>query len=303
MTDTVRANAKVNLHLEVLNKRSDSYHNIFSLNASLDLFDRLTFKRLTISEKCSDIRIDVHADGGVYADIISSIAVEDNLITKAVKLYLSRTGKTGEISVLVEKNIPSGAGLGGGSSDAAAALRLLNAHCSKLNVGLEESELLKLGAELGADVPYCLCGGYAVCRGIGDEIEGIEGKLKYWVLLANCGIMVNTGKAYKALKRENNTPVNEPEIKKKKALFKEGIKQRNINIFKDILKNDFEDPVFSEYPEIRNLKNELADYNPDYAAMTGSGSTVIGLFKDKRRAEIAKDALSKKAKVIIAKFV
>jgi len=304
LTYKARAYAKVNLHLEVLNKRSDSYHNIFSLNASLDLFDRLTFKRLNISNnKLKDIVIDIRPDGGEYADIIQSIATEDNLITKAVKTYLNRIGKSGEFLIHIEKNIPAGAGLGGGSSDAAAALRLLNNFFIKSNEGLLETELLWLGASLGADIPYCLSGGFAICEGIGDIVNKVDGKLNYWILAANCGIIVNTGKAYNALKRDSKIIIGETELEKKKKLFKEGIKKGNIENFKDILKNDFEEPVFSEHNILKNLKNEIGEFKPEYVTMTGSGSTIIGIFKDKRNIEKALERLSKKAKVIITKFL
>ncbi len=303
MTYKARAYAKVNLHLEVLNKRSDFYHNIFSLNASLDLFDRLTFKRLNISNKFKDIQIEIHPEGGEYADILSSIAVEDNLITKAIKSYLNRIKKSGEISVSVEKNIPAGAGMGGGSSDAAAVLRLLNDYFIKSNEGLSEHELLHLGAKIGADIPYCLGSGYALCEGIGEIVANIKGNLKYWVFVANCGIKINTGAAYNALQRNSNSVLTESEIEEKKVLFKEGIKKGNINGFKSILKNDFEYPVFSEHPELKDLKHMISEYKPEYTTMTGSGSSIIGLFKNKKDAQSAEQGLRDKARVLITKFL
>jgi 4-diphosphocytidyl-2-C-methyl-D-erythritol kinase len=303
LTYKARAYAKVNLHLEVLNRRVDLYHNILSLNASLDLFDRLTFKRLNISNKFNDIQIDIHPEGGEWPDILSSIAVEDNLITKAVKSYMGRIKKSGDISIAVEKNIPAGAGMGGGSSDAAAALRLLNNFFIKSNEGLSENELLQVGAKAGADVPYCLAGGYAICEGIGDVIENIEGRLKYWVLAANCGIKINTASAYKALKRDGNPVLSEFEIKEKKKLFREGIEKGDFGSFKHILKNDFELPAFSDHPELKEIKETIYGYNPEYVTMTGSGSSIIGIFKNKKNAKKAKDDLSRKAKVIIAKFL
>jgi 4-diphosphocytidyl-2-C-methyl-D-erythritol kinase len=304
LTHTVRANAKVNLHLEVLSKRSDSYHNIFSLNASLDLFDRLTFKELNIFKNNSgDIFIEIHPDGGEFANLISSIPAEENLINKAVKSYLSRIGKSGEISISVEKNIPAGAGFGGGSSDAAAALKLLNDYFIQSGEGLPEHELSGLAAGLGADVPYCLAGGFAFCEGIGEILEKIEGNLKFCILTANCGISVNTAKAYRALNRSADELHTESEIKDKKALFREGIQKGNINIFKHILKNDFELPVFSEYPELGEIKKIISGYGPEYVTMTGSGSSIIGLFKDKAKALDAKKGLEHKAKVLITEFL
>jgi 4-diphosphocytidyl-2-C-methyl-D-erythritol kinase len=303
LTYKARAYAKVNLHLEVLNKRSDQYHNIFSLNASLDLFDRLTFKRLNISNKLNNIQIDIHPDGGEYADILSSISVEENLIAKAVKTYMKRIGKSGEFSIFVEKNIPAGAGMGGGSSDAAAALRLLNKYFIGSNEGISEKELIQLGATIGADIPYCLSGGYALCEGVGEIVETIKGKLKYWVLVANCGINVNTAGAYKALQRDGCPVLTKSVIEEKKIFFKEGIKKRNINSFKHILKNDFEYPVFSEHSELNNIKKIISEYGPEYVTMTGSGSSIIGLFKNKKDAKKAKKGLNNKAKVLLTKFL
>jgi 4-diphosphocytidyl-2-C-methyl-D-erythritol kinase len=304
LTLTVKANAKVNLHLEVLSRRSDSYHNIFSLNASLDLFDRLTLKELNIyNDKSGKIFVEIHPDGGEFADLMTSIPSEENLISKAVKSYLNRIGKSGKISIFVKKNIPAGAGFGGGSSDAAAALRLLNDHFIKTNEGLPENELSGLGAGLGADVPYCLTGGFAFCEGIGDILEKAEGKLNYLVLTANCGINVNTAKAYRALNRSTKALVTETEIKEKKALFKEGIKNGSINIFKHILKNDFEIPVFSDHPGLVTIKNIISEYSPEYVTMTGSGSSIIGIFKDKTNALDAKEGLKNKAKVQVTGFV
>ena len=175
MTYSAKAYAKVNLHLEVLNKRSDFYHNIFSFNASLDIFDRLTFKRLNVfNKKSGDISIDIQPEGGEYHDIIISIRNEDNLISKAIKAYLNRIGKSASISIAVEKNIPAGAGLGGGSSDAAAALKLINSYFTDKNEGLAENELRQIGAKIGADIPYCLSGGFAICEGTGDIIEDLK---------------------------------------------------------------------------------------------------------------------------------
>lgn len=303
MTYRVKAYAKVNLHLEVLNKRSDSYHNIFSLNASLDLFDRIIFKRLNIfNNSLKDTKIDIRSVKGEYANVISSIATEDNLITKAVKSYLSRVGKSGEILISVEKNIPAGAGLAGGSTDAAAALRLLNEYFTKLDQGLSENELHSIASDLGADVPYCLSGGYAICEGIGDIIEHIPGKLNYWILIADCGIAVNTADAYKLLNRNGKSFINDSEIRDKKKLFIEKIKSGDISIIKNHIKNDFENVIFMKYPELKSLKDLIYSFKPEYAGMTGSGAAIIGIFKTKKDAQTARKAIGDQAKIFLTKF-
>jgi 4-diphosphocytidyl-2-C-methyl-D-erythritol kinase len=304
LTYTVRAYAKVNLHLEVLNKRSDSYHNIFSLNASLDLFDQLTFKELNIfNNKSGKVSVEIHPEGGEFANVIASIPAEDNLISKAVKSYLNRIGKSGKITVSVKKNIPAGAGLGGGSSDAAAVLNLLNDHFNKSNEGLSRTELSVMGAKLGADVPYCLAGGIAFCEGIGEIIENIPGKLDYWVLNANSGISINTAMAYRALNRSTKELISKAEIEEKKSLFRLGVQKGSLEIFKHVLKNDFENYAFSEHPELNNIKNIILNYDPDYAAMTGSGSNIIGLFKTKTGAEKAKEGLTNRAAASVTRLI
>ena len=120
-----KACAKVNLHLEVLNKRSDGYHSIFSLMASLALHDRVTLVDLNVREGDA-FRVDIRPAGGTNEDVIRGMPSESNLVTKAVKEYFSGTGKACSASFGIEKNIPAGAGMGGGSSDAAAALRILD---------------------------------------------------------------------------------------------------------------------------------------------------------------------------------
>ena len=123
------------------------------------------------------------------------------------------------------------------------------------------------------------------------------------MLSANCGVKINTGEAYKALQRSGESALYESRILEKKAVFKEGIGKGDLNFFKHVLKNDFEPPVFSNHPELNDLKRIIAGYGPEYVTMTGSGSTIIGLFKSKNDAEKAGEGLSGKAEVIITKFL
>lgn len=304
MTHKARAYAKVNLHLEVLNKRKDFFHNIFSLNANLDLFDRITFKRLIVfNKKPEDISIDIHPSGGEYADLIASMAPEDNLITKAIKAYLGRIGKSAEITILIEKNIPAGAGLAGGSSDAAAVLKLLNNYIVRSNEALPEYELNSIGAKIGADVPYCIKGGFAFCEGIGEIVQQINGSLKYWVLVAMPGISVNTAKAYGELKRTETLSILKEDVETKKNIFRQGLLERKIDKFKHLLRNDFEIPIFNSYPVLKSIKEKIADYKPEHVFMTGSGSAIIGLFIRKKDALAVCDQLKKNINATVTKFL
>ncbi len=296
-----KAYSKINLHLEILNKRRDGYHNLFSFNASADIFDVLTFNKIDLSNKPgNESVINIIPTGGSYREFAQSIPAEENLITKASRAYLKKIGASGRISIGLKKDIPAGAGLAGGSSDAAAALRVLNSHTGALT----EAELAELAAGIGADVPYCLKGGFAICEGIGEKIEPVSVQTGLYAIIANCGIHVNTGEAYSALNRKQELPGGIlKNIEKTKRLIKSNIDN---GCFEDIfpyLKNDFEDIMFNKHPEIKNIKEEILRQGALYAVMTGSGSSVVGLFKDKKSAKKAENSLSKKSKIFLTKFI
>lgn len=294
-----KAYAKVNLNLDILNKRSDNYHNIFSLNASVDLFDRIVINRICFDEEPnSEISLEIIPIGGKFEDDIRKIPIKDNLIFKAVDLYCKRIKRTGNFSISIEKNIPTGSGLAGGSSDAAAILLVLNDYLNEIS----KDELLEIGSMIGADIPYCMTQGFAICEGIGDRIEEIDGKLDFWILIVNKGIHINTSNAYKALDRGYNIQNNDTE--KKRRLFKNSINKGNIDQMIPFLKNDFEAIVFGDYPEILELKKEIKILGADYVTMTGSGSSLIGLFKDKRLAKLAEKELKKSVDfAIVTNFI
>lgn len=303
MANSIRAHAKINLHLEVLNRRDDGYHNIFSLMASVALFDLLKLDDIKVHKSTGsvDIAVAVRSNGGSHAGVIDSIPPHENLIAKASTLYLEQLGMNGTAAFSIRKDIPSGAGLGGGSSDAAAALKLLN---GSLNAYQEEG-LAEIGSKIGADVPYCLRGGFAICRGIGEIVMPVPGALRCWVLIVNDGIHVDTGSAYKALKRSADTGRDsEAAIGKTTRLIAGALAGKSIEALKSIAKNDFEEPAFRQYPGIAEMKERLYGQEADFAIMTGSGSSVVGLFSTKEKAEKAKSKLAKHYKeVIITKFV
>ena len=293
MTHRVRANAKVNLHLEVLNKRGDGYHNIFSLNAELNLFDLLHFKKIKISDNPDgDLRIEIIQGKGKFRQILDSLSPEDNLISKSIRQLFKKTGKSGEITIILDKNIPAGAGLAGGSADAAAALNFLNACFEKKS--LCKKELINLGAGIGADIPYCLTGGFAICKGIGNKIEKIKGTLKHSVLIACPFAHVNTADAYRLLERDCKNSEQEEALQNRRSLFTQGLEKHDLEHFKSCLFNDFESPIFRNYPGILMTKKEIEKFEPDYVTMTGSGSAIIGLFSDYDKALETKKYLIEK---------
>lgn len=269
-----KAGAKINLHLNVLNRRGDGYHNIFSLMAGLELHDLviLEYYDITKGDKPPEVRID--NGGGTYGYILDGIDIKDNLVTKAVSAYLKKAGLSGTLHFVLEKNIPQGAGLAGGSSDAAAALRAVS---SIIEEG-DENLLFEAAIETGSDIPFCLKGGLAFAEMKGDKIIPLKRSLDGYILLVNKGIEVNTGHAYSMLKRgAEDCGSGFFESARDNVL---AALDRGVSSWRDLFLNDFEEPVFAEFPQLGVLKSELYAAGADFSAMSGSGSTVFGIFQD-----------------------
>jgi 4-diphosphocytidyl-2-C-methyl-D-erythritol kinase len=292
---TEKAYAKINLHLEVLNRRKDGYHNIFSVMAQVGLYDLLKLE--CTEENCrnaASFNCPVYCIGGNTSSIMDDLKEEDNLIVKAVRnLCLKQNcGFNGAFSL--EKNIPAGAGLGGGSSDAATALLLVQSLCS-----VSDDDLHSAASMTGADVPFALYGGVALCEGIGEQVTSIRADLDYSVLLLNDGIHVDTGKAYAMLNRSEDLLSDQKQYAHSHEEIIKALKSGSLESVKHLLRNDFEEPVFSMYPRIGRIKDSVIACGADLAFMTGSGSTVVGLFRDKKTAQSAENFLKRQIKQVI----
>jgi 4-diphosphocytidyl-2-C-methyl-D-erythritol kinase len=287
LSQSVKAYAKINLHLQVLNRRNDGFHNIFSLMSQVGLFDLLKLESANISNDAgSEVKVEIISAGGSQRDLADSIPAEENLITKAVKKYCQALGLSGEFLFSLEKNIPAGAGLGGGSSDAASALRLVSGF-----TGLGQDRLMEIASRVGADVPFLLSGGSAICEGIGEIVESLKGGLNYHVVLANNGIHVDTAQAYSMLNRSSVQSVTGAEITEMKKAMRSSFHSGRLDGMSRYLVNDFEPVVFAMHPLLAGLKRSLLDTGADFAAMTGSGSTLIGLFSSEKMAAEAANCL------------
>lgn len=285
--------AKINLHLAVLNRRDDGYHNILSLMAGLELADKLTLRKYEFSPG-SGIEISISDAGGEYGSVTTGIETAGNLISIGAVNYLRRIDTGGILDFSIEKNIPSGAGLGGGSSNAACAIELVRI---ALERGRDEA-CYSAAAETGSDVPFFLYGGFAFASGRGEIIEPVPFGCDYHVILVNNGIHVNTAGAYKALGRG---PVySGPGHNESAAAIEECL--GDLNKWKEVMKNDFEEAIFPVYPEIREVKERLYGLGADFAAMTGSGSTVFGIFSSYNRAFDAFSSLKKENNAVLTKF-
>lgn len=300
-----KAHAKVNLHLEVLNRRQDGYHNIFSLMAQISLYDLLKLEKITLHEGPGDSRVEILPGGGEYDDVIVSLPDEENLVSKAVRAFLGRMGQSASVAVSIQKNIPAGAGLGGGSSDAAASLRLMNSFFEhKINRRLDRRELQEMGEQIGADVPFCVTGGTALCEGKGEKITAVESSLKHCILLAYNGIHMNTAQAYRELKRDERCRYSDDELHRRRTAVCGGLREGGVGEMRSLYRNDFEEVVFLIHPEIARLKRSMLEEGADFAAMTGSGSSVFGLFRNRDLAREAQQRLARQVRsVFLAQFV
>jgi len=273
---SLKAPAKINLFLRVTGRRADGYHTLETLMHKLDLCDELELRlcRQGIRLRCQ-----------------GSPLPEDkgNLVYRAAELYLQTAARQSltalpGVEITLKKNIPVAAGLGGGSSDAAATLRGLNA---LLGCGCDRDQLVALGLQLGADVPFFLAEATAaVATGIGEVLTPVAPLSGYRVLLVNPGFPVSTQWVYQTFALTKNkfssTLKNSWNGSGCTDWFEGGAAQA---VALAAMTNDLEAITLSRYPEVGQLKDELLAQGAAVALMSGSGPTVFGLFADQGRAE------------------
>lgn len=267
---TLDAYAKINLFLEVCEKRPDNYHNIDSIMHTVSLKDVITV------EKCDTIILSNNA--GLPNDT-------GNLAYRAAKAFFDHAKIQGGASIHIEKNIPISAGLAGGSTDAAAVLKGLNAI---YNTELSEDTLCEIGSKLGADVPFCIKGGCFVTQGIGDEFAECTPLPDCFIVVSKCGEGVSTPYAYGQIDsmRENNFDHLNTSAKMVYALKTNDLKAVSENIF-----NVFENVVCPIRPKVNEQKIIMDQNGAVCSMMSGSGPSVFGIFNTKKQAEKALSAL------------
>lgn len=284
---TRKAFAKLNLHLQVLNRRSDNFHNLLSIMAEIGIYDLLKLESFALEPHKGSLEVEIINSGGGCSAVLDDIPAEKNLISIAVKKYLLALGMGGCVKFSIEKNIPSGAGLGGGSSDAAAALDMIR---TALQLQQDEA-LFSAASESGSDVPFFLKGGIAFAEGRGEILQQINKHLDLPVVLVNNGIHVDTGGAYSSLKRGTESFYNAVELMSRKKELSSCLDEPAE--WKKYFINDFEKPVFARYPELKDLKQQLYNLGAEFALMSGSGSSVYGIFKEAGISQKAADVLKK----------
>ena len=255
-------NCKINLGLHIVNKRADGFHNLETIFYPIPLSDAV------------EIITSFSTNGVTYTSSGNAIdgAADDNLCIKAYHLLKKDFPNLPNIKLHLHKVIPTGAGLGGGSADAAFALKLIN---DKYQLNLSTSKLLNYALQLGSDCPFFIINKPCFASGRGEVLEELELDLSaFKFVLINPNIHVNTGWAFGKLAKESDVSKLSDHYKK---TIKEII-QQPITTWRENLSNDFEKVVFEKHPTIKNIKEELYKQGAIYAAMSGSGSTVFGIF-------------------------
>lgn len=265
------ARAKVNLSLEVKGKREDGYHLLSMVMQSIELHDNIT--------------IAINKTGKINIDSNVNFIPKDerNIAYKAALLFNEESGLNIGYDIFIKKNIPSGAGMGGGSADAAGVLAALN----KLNWELfSDEKLMQIGLKLGADVPFCMVGGTKLAEGIGEEfteLRGIDMKL----LIVKPDIGISTAQAFKRLKLDQIK--HNPNTENLIAAIN---KNNKTDIYK-YMDNALYDFSLELVPEMESIINTLVDFGSERAMMTGSGSTVFGIFENENKLKKAYNYFSK----------
>lgn len=264
--------AKINLTLDVLGKRPDGYHEIESVMQAVNLRDMLT---ITLrNEPGIELR----------SNQWNLPKGPENLVYRAGELFLEEAGLKGKgLYIVLHKRIPMLAGLGGGSSDAAATLRCLNTMCGKI---FSQERLLQLAAALGSDVPFCLLGGTALAKGRGERVKAVWPIPSCWILLCKPKLEISTPELFQRL--DQLPPSRHPDTRA--ALL--GLKHKSLLQLAAALGNVFEDVLPQEqWEEVIAIRRIMLEQGGLGACMSGTGPTVFGLFETKEQAQQAQQAL------------
>ncbi len=273
----IKSYAKINFILKILDRRGDGYHNLFSLFQRIDLWDGLLFepreKGILLESNVSGLPLD-----------------QSNLIYRAAELLLKKSNKNKGLKVFIQKNIPIGAGLGGGSSNAAITLLELN-KIWNLNYSIEE--LAEIGESLGSDVPFfCYRFPTAWVSGRGERVSPSSFSPGCWILLLFPGFSIQTRDAYHLLdlfrqgdkmgltKKGNNNTIS-------------SFQTLNEGSFLDHLENDFESVLFGQHPVYKEMKARIFELKAEKVLLSGSGSTLFGVFPEEKKARSAEEVLKK----------
>ena len=264
----LKAHAKVNVGLQVNDQREDGYHNIHTVFQELELHDCVSLRKQNTSWKITINNSEIPID-------------DTNTCIRAYLELKQQFPQMGGISISLNKKIPSGAGLGGGSSDASAVLKGLK---ELFDLPLDNEELSKIAVKIGADVPFFISGGTQIGDGVGELLTPINNPIDGYYLLIIPEIFISTAWAYTTLKKDLKNEIDRPN-------FAHFLEENNLS--KVIFDNDFERIVIPTYPKIGDIKEGLLKTGAKYASLSGSGSTVFGIYDDEAEAKQAESHFQK----------
>ena len=265
-----RAYAKINLCLDVVGKREDGYHDLKMIMVPINFYDFLEM------EFAEETTLELNRD---YLPIN-----DKNTIIKAIHIMQEKYNITEEFRCRLEKHIPTRAGLAGGSADAAAAIRMINRMC---NLHLTKDEMIAVGKEVGADVPFCILNRPAFVEGIGEKITTFSCNPDFYLLLIKPRKGVSTAEAFHIVDEQEGI---HPDCK----AMQEALESNDYDGIISSLGNSMENAAMTLVPEIRNAKQDLLELGFDGVLMSGSGSTVFGITKDVELLDHSIDILKKK---------
>lgn len=275
---TIRSPAKINWLLHILDKRQDGYHNIISLMHCINLFDTIRFEPSNTTEIISNM----------------NIAQKDNLVMKAMVALLNYIKEDKSVKIILNKEIPIGAGLGGGSSNAAYTLIGLNI---LWDLHLTNQQLMEIGGAIGSDVPFFFNCPISIVQGRGELIKPLTIAEHYHLLLVKPDISIPTKWAYNEFSKSRTNSSPNKLTKEKNNLdnikfFFDALNTRDYPLLRDLAYNDFEFTINNHYPIIKEFKKKLIKKGAIMAQISGSGSVVFGLYKNKEESQKASESFS-----------
>ena len=270
----IKAYAKINIALDIVGKREDGYHLLRMIMQSIDLYDIIEINKINsgINLKCNKHYVPTD---------------ERNLAYKAAKLFMETYSIKDGVEIELIKHIPVSAGLAGGSTDAAGVLKLMN---KMFNINASEEELKVLGLKLGADIPYCISGGTALCEGVGEKITQLKGFKDKILVLIKPPFGVSTKEVYKSF--DLTKVIFHPRIE---ALI-EAMGNDDIYFVANNMKNLLENVTLRRHRVLMNIKEEVKIEGSIGTMMSGSGPTVFAFFDDMLKAQVCYDNMKKKYK-------
>ncbi len=263
------AHAKINLSLDVLNKREDGYHNLKMIMQTVQLHDTISIQEIP---------------SGVEINCVAPYVPNNrtNIAYKAAEAMIDKYKLDAGVKIVIDKKIPVAAGLAGGSTDAAAVLKGIN---TLFKLGIDQNELMEIGKSIGADVPYCIMGGTALAEGIGEKLTPLTPFNNIPILLIKPKIGVSTAWVYK------NLDLDKVVVRPNTEMLVSALEKRDIRLIAENMGNVLESVTLTKYPVIDKIKRTIVAKGAIGSMMSGSGPTVFGIFEDNEKARSAYNKL------------